>query len=165
MDERHSDVPTARASLHPLPVRRSVIPMPADAVERRSLPPSPTRQARRHFAAFGLLLASGAALGFHASLSDADEPSGPVFTSHPVRPARRAPVAPTSAPTGFSNLASDKRDGTGTIGGCIAMATMLWSGSGAVDPSAFTGNLGEAGGGSPSTVDGICRFTAVIRPA
>lgn len=98
MDERHSDVPTARASLHPLPVRRSVIPMPADAVDRRSVAPSPARQARRHFAAFGLLLASGAALGFHASLSDADEPSGPVVTSHPVRPARRAPVAPTSAP-------------------------------------------------------------------
>ena len=74
-------------------------------------------------------------------------------------------VAPTGAPTGFSNLASDKRDGSSTIGGCIAMATMLWSGSGAVDPSAFTGNLGEAGGGSPSTVDGVCRFTAVIRPA
>lgn len=98
MDERHSDVPTARASLHPLPVRRSVIPMPADAVERRSVAPSPTHQARRHFAAFGLLLASGAALGFHASLSDGDEPSGPAFTSHPIRPARRAPVAPTSAP-------------------------------------------------------------------
>jgi len=98
MDERHSDVPTARASLHPLPVRRSVIPMPAEAAERRSVPPSPARQARRHFAAFGLLLASGAALGFHASLSEADEPPGPAFTSHPVRPARRAPVAPASAP-------------------------------------------------------------------
>lgn len=98
MDERHSDVPTARASLHPLPVRRSVIPMAPDAVERRSPAPSPALQARRHFAAFGLLLAGGAALGFHASLTlDSPAHSAPVITSHPVRPAR-APVAPASPP-------------------------------------------------------------------
>jgi hypothetical protein len=57
--------------------------------------PSPSLQARRHFAAFGLLLAGGAALGFHASLSaDSAAPPAPVFTSHPVR---RAAVTPTSA--------------------------------------------------------------------
>lgn len=57
--------------------------------------PSPSLQARRHFAAFGLLLAGGAALGFHASLSaDPAAPPAPVFTSHPLR---RAAVAPASA--------------------------------------------------------------------
>jgi hypothetical protein len=96
MDERHSNVPSARASHLPPPVRRSVIPIAPDAVERRSSTPSPALQARRHFAAFGLLLAGGAALGFHASLSsDSEAPSAPVFTSHPVR---RAPVARASAP-------------------------------------------------------------------
>ena len=98
MDERHSTAPSARVSHLPPPVRRSVIPMSPDAVERRSLAPSPALQARRHFAAFSLLLAGGAALGFHASLSlDAPAPSAPVITSHPVRPAR-ARVAPASPP-------------------------------------------------------------------
>lgn len=99
MDERHSNVPSARASHLPPAVRRSVIPMAPDAVERRPSAPSPALQARRHFAAFGLLLAGGAALGFHASLSsDPEAPSAPVFTSHPVRSAGRARVAPASAP-------------------------------------------------------------------
>ncbi|MDP3215723.1 MAG: hypothetical protein Q8S73_16565, partial [Deltaproteobacteria bacterium] len=66
MDERHSDVPAARASYLPPPVRRSVIPRAADAVELRPGGPVSAplaRPARPLAAAIALLLVGAAALG------------------------------------------------------------------------------------------------------
>lgn len=102
MDERRSDVPTARASYHPAPVRRSVIPRAADAAELHPRGPMSAplaRPVRPLVAAFALLLVGAAALGRHALSSDA--PTAAPTVARAVVHARPAPapvVTPPAAP-------------------------------------------------------------------
>jgi hypothetical protein len=99
MDERHSDVPTTRASYLPPPVRRSVIPRAADAVElipRGPMSAPVARPARPLVAALALLLVGAAALGLRALPGEAPTPA-PTVTRAVVR-ARPAPPTPVVAP-------------------------------------------------------------------
>lgn len=114
MDERHSDVPAARASYLPPPVRRSVIPRPADVAEltpRGPVSAPLARPARPLAAALALLLVGAAALGLRALPGDAPTPTAPVARALVrARPAPAPVVAPPAAPAPVAEAAAVAED-------------------------------------------------------
>jgi hypothetical protein len=107
MEARQSEHPTARSSDLPPPVRRSVIPRPADDIERAPVTPprpAPTSSARLGLAAIGTLLVGVVAgLALLAPRPTARSPVAQVAPALP--PARGALAGVPSAPVTLAEAA------------------------------------------------------------
>ena len=84
--------------------------------------------------------------------------AGALVFSLGINSSAKPSTAVTGAPTGFTLLAADQRDGGSTIAGNAQLAVKTDWTSGAVDPGPFSG-------ATDSTNDSFIGYTIVVKPA